>query len=108
MEGDAAAAIVFAKNALAIDSIPADRGHALAVLGDALALAGQSADADASYREAVDILESEGRWRPAANACRAWGNLLRAGGREAEAMDALDRAAELGMRATPQHARSER
>ena len=108
MVGDAPAAIAFARKALAIDSVPADRGHALAVLGDAFALAGDSSDAEAAYREAVDILESEARWRPAANACRAWGNLLRASGREAEAMDALDRAAELGTRATPQHARSER
>ncbi|HEY4411643.1 MAG TPA: helix-turn-helix domain-containing protein [Gaiellaceae bacterium] len=108
MEGDAPAAIGFAREALAIDSMPADRGFALAVLADALTLAGDNDEADAAYREAVDILEHEARWRPAANACRAWGNLLRAGGREAEAMDALDRAAELGTRATPQHARSER
>jgi predicted RNA polymerase sigma factor len=71
-------------------------------------LAGHTGEADAAYREAVQILEAEGRWRAAANACRALGNLLRTVGREAEAMDALDRAAELGMRATPQHARVER
>jgi transcriptional regulator with XRE-family HTH domain/Tfp pilus assembly protein PilF len=105
---DAKGAISYARDALAIEPIPADRGHALAALADGLALEGEAEAADASYREAVDILEAEGRWRPAANACRAWGNLLRTGGREAEAMDALDRAAELGMRATPQHARSER
>ncbi|HEY8029657.1 MAG TPA: helix-turn-helix domain-containing protein [Gaiellaceae bacterium] len=108
LKTDAPGAISFAREALAIESQPADRGHALAALADALALEGETGPADAAYREAVDILESEGRWRPAANACRAWGNLLRAGGREAEAMDALDRAAELGTRATPQHARSER
>jgi transcriptional regulator with XRE-family HTH domain len=106
--GDADGAIAFARQALEMDSQPADRGHSLAALADGLALQGETGPADAAYRESVDVLESEGRWRPAANACRAWGNLLRAGGREAEAMDALDRAAELGMRATPQHARSER
>jgi transcriptional regulator with XRE-family HTH domain len=105
---DPEAAVSFAQKALEIEGKPADRGLALAALADGLALQGDMEPADASYREAVDILEAEGRWRPAANACRAWGNLLRTGGREAEAMDALDRAAELGMRATPQHSRSER
>jgi transcriptional regulator with XRE-family HTH domain len=106
--GDAASAIAFAQRALEIDSQPADRGHALAALADGLALQGDAGPADSAYGEAVDILEKEGRWRPAANACRAWGNMLRADGREVEAMDALDRAAELGTRATPQHARRER
>ena len=108
MQGDAAAAIAFAQEALAIDSYPADRGHALAALGDALASDGQTDEADTAYREATEILERESRWRPAANACRAWGQMLRGAGREAEALDVLDRAAELGMRAAPQHARSER
>ena len=108
INGDADAAIAFARTALEIESEPADRGYALAALGDGLVLAGETADADAAYRDAVQILEAGGRWRAAANACRAWGNLLRTLGKEAEAMDALDRAAELGMRATPQHARAER
>jgi tetratricopeptide (TPR) repeat protein len=108
LQGDAAAATAFAREALAVDSAPADRGYALAALADALALNEETDEAHSAYRDAVRILESEGRWRAAANTARAWGNLLRAGGREAEAMDALDRAAELGMRATPQHARAER
>jgi transcriptional regulator with XRE-family HTH domain len=108
LEPDADTAVAFAREALAFDSAPADRGHALAALADALALKSDVEPANAAYREGVDLLEEAGRWRPAANACRAWGNLLRAAGKEAEAMDALDRAAELGMRATPQHARAER
>src|SRR5947209_8348700 len=108
INGQADAAIAFARTALEIESEPADRGYALAALADGLVLAEETADADDAYREAVQILEAECRWRAAANACRAWGNLLRTLGKEAEAMDALDRAAELGMRATPQHARSER
>lgn len=106
--GDAAAAIAFAREALALDSQPADRGHALAALADGLVLAGETEAASDTYREAVDILEREGRWRAAANTCRAWGSLLRTSGMEADAFDVLDRAAELGMRATPQHARTER
>jgi tetratricopeptide (TPR) repeat protein len=106
--GDAEAAILFAREALAIESMPADRGYALAVLADGLALEGNTADADVAYGEAVDILEAEGRLRPAANAARAWGNMLRAGNDEERALDVLDRAADLGMRATPQHARNDR
>ena len=108
IRGDAGAAITFAREALAVDSTPADHGYALAALADGLTLNGGADEADSAYRDAVRILEDEGRWRAAANAARAWGGFLRSAGREAEAMDALDRAAELGMRATPQHARNER
>jgi tetratricopeptide (TPR) repeat protein len=108
MRTDVQSAVELSREALAIDSEPADRGHALAALADALALQGAMDDANDAYGEAVGILENEGRWRPAANTCRAWGQMLRTSGKEAEAMDALDRAAELGMRATPQHARAER
>ena len=37
-------------------------------------------------------------------ACRAWGRLLRDNGRETQALDVLDKAAELGMRAAPEAA----
>ena len=100
--GDAETAIAFARKALALESSPVDRGYALTALADALALEKKTDEADAAYREAVDILEGEARWHAAANACRAWGNLLRGAGKE-EALDVLDRAAELGTRAAPQH-----
>ncbi|HZQ88993.1 MAG TPA: helix-turn-helix domain-containing protein [Gaiellaceae bacterium] len=105
---DADAAAAFAREALAIESSPVDRGFALAALADALTLKGENDEASAAYMEAVDILEAENRWHAAANTGRALGNLLRSMGREAEAMDALDRAAELGMRAAPQHANADR
>lgn len=108
IRGDAQAAASLARDALSIDAQPADRGYALVALADALALEGDTDGASEAYSEAVSILEGETRWRAAANACRAWGQLLRTCGREAEAMDALDRAAELGMRAAPQHANAER
>lgn len=108
LRGDAATAIALAREALGIESAPADHGYALAALADGLTLSGETDAADAAYRDAVRLLEDEGRWRDAANAARAWGGLLRAAERGAEAMDALDRAAELGMRATPQHARTDR
>lgn len=102
MQNDAGSAVAYAREALGIDSTRGDRGLALAALADGLALQGAHDEADSAYREAVDLLEAEGWWRPAANTCRAWGNMLRGSGREGEALDALDRAAELGMRAAPQ------
>jgi transcriptional regulator with XRE-family HTH domain len=108
IRGDAGAAIAFAREALALESAPVDHGYALAALAEGLTLDGGMEEADSAYRDAVRILEDEGRWRAAANTARSWGGFLRSAGREAEAMDALDRAAELGMRATPQHARTER
>jgi hypothetical protein len=88
--------------------VPADRGHALAALADGLSVRGETDKADEAYRESVDILESEGRWRAAANACRNWARMLRECDKEADALDVLDRAAELGTRAAPQHAHADR
>jgi transcriptional regulator with XRE-family HTH domain len=102
VRSDADAAVELAREAIAVDSSKTDRGVALSALADGLALRRDVDDADAAYREAVDMLEAAGRWRPAANACRAWGNLLRENGRKPEALDVLDRAADLGMRAAPQ------
>ena len=77
IRGDAEAAIAFAREALAIESTPADQGYALAALADGLALSGDTDEANDAYRDGVRLLESEGRWRAAANAARAWGGFLR-------------------------------
>jgi len=108
MRGETDVAVEFAREALAVDSHGGDRGSALAALAEALTLQGERDEASECYREAVDLLEGASWWRPAANACRAWAHLLRDAGRENDAIDVLDRAAELGMRATPQQSRSER
>jgi transcriptional regulator with XRE-family HTH domain len=108
LQADADKAVVLARDALAIDSHPADRGEALAALAEGLTLRGELEPAESAFRESVEILESHSRWRAAANTCRAWSQMLRHSGREADALDVLDRAAELGMRATPQHTRTER
>jgi len=110
LRGDAARATELGREAVqqAGDDAPVDRGLALSALGDGLALAQAWDEADASYRDALDLLEAQGRWRHAASAARAWGRMLRSAGREAEALDVLDRAAELGMRASPEAAHAER
>ena len=92
------------------DDAPVDEGLALAALGDALALTG-----DVDRRRTTrtprrsTLLEEQGRWRdarrpPAARGAACCG---RSAARQ-QALDVLDRAAELGMRATPDGAHVER
>jgi transcriptional regulator with XRE-family HTH domain len=108
LRGDATAAVAYAREALELGraSQPGDEGRAAFTLADALALAGDVAGANESYERAVTLLEGAGRWHGASSACRAWGRLLREQGDEQRAMDVLDRAAELGTRASPEGARS--
>jgi tetratricopeptide (TPR) repeat protein len=109
LRGQGADAVTLAREALAVaKDAPADQGLGYSALADGLALSGDKDGADDAYTKAVELLESQGRWRPAANACRAWAHMLREQGRDHEAMDALDRAAELGMRASPDASRVER
>jgi len=109
LRGDGAAAAELARAALAAigDELAEERGAAYFALGDGLALAGAHDDANDAYGRAVELLEERHQWREATQACRAWARMLRAAGREQQALDVLDRAAELGMRATPQ-ARADR
>jgi tetratricopeptide (TPR) repeat protein len=109
LRGDAEAAVALGRAAveLAGADAPADRGQALAALADGLALSNDSAGARDAYAEAVNLLEEQGRWRHAATACRAWGRMLRQTGAESDALDVLDRAAELSMRAAPEGVRAE-
>jgi hypothetical protein len=85
-----------------------EKGLSAHALADGLALGGNTNEASATYKQAVDLLEATGQWRPASAAARSWGRLLREEGQESEALDVLDRAAELGMRATPEGIRAER
>ena len=52
-------------------------------------------------RCAVDLLAEQRRWREATLACQAWGRMLRRAGREEQALDVLERAAELGLHTKP-------
>jgi transcriptional regulator with XRE-family HTH domain len=108
LQGRTADAVAHARAALAVAGKPADEGHATYVLADALVASGESTEADTMYARAVELLEASGRWRSASSACRAWGRMLRAQAREEQALDVLDRAAELAMRAAPEVAHAER
>jgi transcriptional regulator with XRE-family HTH domain len=108
-DGDAAATL--ARHALELNkgANPVDDGMAHAALAKGLALADDSNAADDAFRRSAQILEAQGRWHDCANVCRAWARMLRQVGREDQAMDVLDRAADLAMRAsTPAEARAER
>jgi tetratricopeptide (TPR) repeat protein len=110
LAGQVDEAVAYAREALTIGRAaqPADEGAALHALADALAASGKVDEALSSYERAVTLLEESGRWRNASGACRAWGRVLREQNRETEAMDVLDRAAELGLRAAPEGAHAER
>ena len=108
LNGDPGAGAGYAQEALELGraSQPADEGLATSALADALKLAGEVVAADESYKQAVTLLESAGRWHAASSTCREWGRMLREQGREQQAMDVLDRAAELGTRAAPEGVRA--
>lgn len=98
--GRGADAVERAREALALlgDDDPAERGSALAALADGLALEDEESAAGDAYAEAVELLEAQGRWRDAGLAARAWARFLRGAGREHDALDVLERAAELAER----------
>jgi len=77
-------------------------GEAWAALAEALSLAGDDGPADEAYGRAVTVLAREGPPAKAADAYRAWGKFLRRVGRHEEALDVLERAADLAVRAVPQ------
>jgi transcriptional regulator with XRE-family HTH domain len=109
-QGDTKDAIALAREALELvgNSSPVDEGLAFRALADGLALSGEYPGADEAYRRAADLLEAQGRWRDATEACRAWARLLRTNGHEEQALDVLDRATELGLRAAPAGEHAER
>jgi len=103
LRGNAQAAVSLAREAIELlgDGNAIEEGLSFSALGDALALARETDAADEAYRRSVHLLEDHGRWRDATNTCRAWARMLRTVGREDQAMDVLDRAAELATRAAP-------
>jgi transcriptional regulator with XRE-family HTH domain len=110
LRGAAEPAVALARDALALvqGNSPTDEGYASAALADALTLAGDLQAAKDSYRHAVDLLENQGRLRDAARTCRAWSRMLRQSNHEAEALDVLERATALGLKASPAGANAAR
>jgi tetratricopeptide (TPR) repeat protein len=108
--GEADPAVELAREAISLlgDRQPAELGSAFYALGEGLTLQGETDAANEAYRRAVDLLADQRQWREAAQACQAWGRMLRKVGREEQALDVLERAAELGLHTTPASAAADR
>jgi tetratricopeptide (TPR) repeat protein len=80
------------------DENPAEQGNAWWAIAEGLAFREDTEAADEAFRRAAELLSGEGRWREASQACRAWAKMLRKSGRESEALDVLERGADLAAR----------
>lgn len=96
-----AEAVRRAREALEIlgDLDPGEQGAAWLALAQGLDLQGEAAASLEAFRRSAETLEAAEKLADAAGACQAWGRALRAAGREHEAMDVLERAAELAVAA---------
>jgi transcriptional regulator with XRE-family HTH domain len=101
--GKGAEAESFAREAVATlgDEHPSEQGLAWAALAEGLALEGSDA-ADEAFRKAADLLQKHGHDVDLTNTCRTWARYLRNNGRDSEALDVLDRAAQVNASSRPQ------
>ena len=99
--GDHKQAAALAKKALEIlkGSDPLKLARAHAALAGAYTAAGDVDKAHAEFERAVELLAGETRWQEPAGTSRDWAHALRAAGRDQDALDVLDRAAEYAGRA---------
>ena len=95
--GDGEGAVRHARAALdAIgDEFQHEKGNALWALAEGLALTGDNDGAHDAFRRATALMEEHGHRRNYVEAYRAWGKFLRRAGRETEALEVLERAADL-------------
>jgi transcriptional regulator with XRE-family HTH domain len=92
--GDPLAAASLGEQALELSAgIPGEQGRAWWALAEARAGAGD-AGAGAAFEAAIELLGRHGSGREHPDALRAYGRYLREGGREREALDVFERAAE--------------
>jgi len=101
--GDGETAVARARDAIDTlgETYEAEQGSAWWALAEGLALQGDVSEADAAFRKAVDALDVGSRFREAAQCCRRWAKVLRDAGRDAEALDALERATDYAVRSQP-------
>jgi tetratricopeptide (TPR) repeat protein len=72
-----------------------ERANALWALAEAKALKGDVDGADGAFRQATELLRDHGHRRDHIEAHRAWGKFLRRSGREDQALEVLEQAADL-------------
>jgi tetratricopeptide (TPR) repeat protein len=97
MLGDGEGAVRHARAALEAigDEFQHEKGNALWALAEGLALTGDTDGANDAFRRATSLMEEQGHRRNYVEAYRAWGKFLRRAGREDEALEVLERAADL-------------
>ena len=95
--GDADEAISRAEASVAAASTEYlhERGNALWALAEARALKGEVDGANEAFRQATELRGEHGHRRDHIEAHRAWGKFLRRSGREDQALEVLERAADL-------------
>jgi len=79
-------------------SDPLKLARAHAALAEAKGAGGSVDAAHSEFEQAVKLFVRENRWQEAATTSRAWAQTLRAAGRNQDALDVLDRAAEYAAR----------
>jgi tetratricopeptide (TPR) repeat protein len=93
--GDTAGAEHLGQQALSLSSeLPNERGHAWWAIAEARGQ-GDERSADDAYRESIGLLVEHGTVRQQANVLRSYGRFLRKQGREREALDVFERAADI-------------
>jgi tetratricopeptide (TPR) repeat protein len=90
------------------DEYPHEKGNALWALAEGLALTGETDAAHDAFRKATTLLEKQGHRRDYVEAYRGWGKFLRRSGREEEALEVLERAADLASEPVASDTRSPR
>jgi tetratricopeptide (TPR) repeat protein len=94
--GDWAGAEHLGSQALSLAAdLPNERGNAWLVLAEARAGSGDTPGADTAFREALAVLGEHGTVRQHATALRSYGRFLRDAGRQREALDVFEQAAEV-------------
>jgi tetratricopeptide (TPR) repeat protein len=98
--GRADEAIAKAHEALQLigDSDPAEQGAAYWALGEGFFQKGQLEEGNEALSRAVELLSTQRLWREALQAARSYARLLREAGRDSEALDVLERTAEMASR----------
>jgi len=83
------------------DDLPNERGGAWLVVAESRAGSGDDGGADDAFREALALLGEHGTLRQHATALRTYGRFLRDMGREREALDVFEQAAEVASNLQP-------
>jgi tetratricopeptide (TPR) repeat protein len=94
-------AIAFAQEALALGGTEAgERAEATWGLAEAYAVKGLIEKAVESFESSIELYIEDKRLREATRVCRAYASALRVAGREKDAFDVLERAADLAVKSS--------